>query len=222
MLQLMDSVGKGVELDLYGAYYPPIYTGIKAMDIDGLIQGLHRVDGLSIFYHVFHPVLSSHIIPDDVHNDFALWIREELNDPVLAHLVSDVPGEEPKTVEDVRKDLIRIISDGSKEVQGRRARRPFSFLTCIPVVYPIDIKVRTLGEFLDQVATMPGRALVYHFVFKRVMGYSKTNDFSNWLTENYGLTDVASKLSKLDPQTYTDEERMRQDILDILRGELLK
>jgi len=54
------------------------------------------------------------------------------------------------------------------------------------------------------------------------MGYSKTNDFSNWLTENYGLTDVASKLSKLDPQTYTDEERMRQDILDILRGELLK
>ncbi|BBD72378.1 hypothetical protein HS1genome_0767 [Sulfodiicoccus acidiphilus] len=222
MLELLDSRGKGVELELYGAYYPPIYTGVKALDVEGLLRGLERVDGLSVFYHVFHPIFSSHIIPDDVHNDFAFWIRDELGDSTLAHLVSDVPGEEPRTVEDVRRDLIKILSGASEELRQRKAKRPFSFLTCVPVVYPIDVKLSTLGQLLDQVAMMPARALVYHFVFRRVMGYSKTNDFSQWLTENFGLDEVSIKLSKIDPQTYTDEERMREDVLNVLRGELLK
>ena len=70
--------------EFYGACYPPIYVGFKATTIDELIEGIKKVDGFSIFYHVFRPLFSSHVVPEDMGNDFATWIRDELGDRLLA------------------------------------------------------------------------------------------------------------------------------------------
>ncbi|BCU67092.1 hypothetical protein HS7_05290 [Sulfolobales archaeon HS-7] len=201
-----------VPLEIRAAYYPPIYTGIRAYTLQEFIEGLKKANGLSIFYHVFHPVFTSHIIPDDLHNDFAFWFRTQLEEEDIADMVSDISGGEPRTVEDVRKDIINILSQFSA---SRVARYPFSFLSCTPIVYDTGIRVETPGQLLDSVSTMTARGLVYHFVFRRVMGYTTKNDFSNWL-ESMGLNGPANELSKIDPQTYTDETKLRRDILLVL------
>lgn len=192
------------------AYYPPKYAGFKAYTIDDLVSGIKKADGLSIFYHVFHPLFSSHVVPEDMHNDFAVWIRDELHDLRVAHFVSDIEGKEPRTVEDVRADLVKILTENRVET---RASKPFHFVSCTPVVYKTGKVARNLGELIDTIATISVRSIAYHFVFKRVMGYTAKNDFSAWIEENYGLTELANALSSIDPQTYTDEEKLRSDLL---------
>ncbi|BAB65388.1 DUF5752 family protein [Sulfurisphaera tokodaii] len=192
------------------AYYPPKYAGIKAYTVDELISGIKRVDGLSIFYHIFHPLFSSHVIPEDMHNDFAVWIRDEIHDSRLAQIISDIEGKEPRTVEDVREDLLKILTEN--KVSGR-ASRPFYFVSCNPVIFKTGKVARNLGELIDIIATISMRSIAYHFIFKRVMGYTTKNDFSIWIEENYGLKELADSLSSIDPQTYTDEEKLREDLI---------
>ncbi|MFP3234794.1 MAG: DUF5752 family protein [Sulfolobaceae archaeon] len=69
MKSLKKSANKPFEF--YAAYYPPIYAGFKTTTIDELIESIEKVDGFSIFYHVFHPLFSSHVVPEDMSNDFA-------------------------------------------------------------------------------------------------------------------------------------------------------
>ncbi|MEM3268284.1 MAG: DUF5752 family protein, partial [Metallosphaera sp.] len=48
---------------------------------------------------------------------------------------------------------------------------------------------------------------------RRVMGYAPRNDFSLWLQQEFNAAELADALSKIDPQTYTNEESLRKDIL---------
>ncbi|QKR00008.1 hypothetical protein GWK48_06115 [Metallosphaera tengchongensis] len=198
--------------EFYAAYYPPIYAGKKALTIEDLIDGLRKVDGFSVFYHVFHPVFSSHVIPYDLHNDFAFWIRDELHDPSLAYRVSDVEAVEPKTVEQVREDIINILEESDNKNKGK----PFHFNTCRPVVFDTGIRAHSIGELIDILSNITMRSIVYHLVFRRVMGYAETNDFSAWLIREFQADKVAQSISMLDPQTYNSEEKLRSDILSTL------
>ncbi|AWS00593.1 hypothetical protein DFR87_06285 [Metallosphaera hakonensis JCM 8857 = DSM 7519] len=199
--------------EFHAAYYPPIYAGRKAYTIEELIDGIRKVDGFSLFYHVFHPVFSSHVVPYDLHNDFAFWLRNELHDDSLAYKVSDVEGAEPKTVEQVRDEILKILESSTNKT---RAQKPFHFITCRPVVFDTGKKANSIGEFIDIISNITMRSVVYHFVFRRAMGYSQRNDFSAWLDEEFHVSNLADKLSKIDPQTYVDEETLRQDILLIV------
>lgn len=216
--ELLDKPAR-IPFKFEAAYYPPRYAGIKAYSVDELIEGIKKVDELTIFYHIFHPLFSSHVVPEDMHNDFALWIREELHNLELAQLISDVEGKEPRTVEDVRNDLVKIL--GENKVGGR-ASKPFYFVSCTPVIYDTGKVARTLGELIDNIALLPIRSIAYHFIFKRVMGYSTRNDFSLWIEENYGFKELADALSSIDPQTYTDEEKLREDLLKRIEEVIFK
>ena len=78
-----------------------------------------------------------------------------------------------------------------------------------------------MAEFIDIIASISIRSIAYHFIFRRIIGYEDKNDFSKWIEDNYGLTEISKKLSSLDPQTYTDEEMLRGDLLKIFEQEML-
>ncbi len=199
--------------EFYAAYYPPIYAGRKAYTIEELMDSIRKVDGYSIFYHVFHPIFSSHVVPYDLHNDFAFWIRDELHDESLAYKVSDVEGTEPRTVEQVRDEILKILESSQNRT---RANKPFHFISCRPVIYDTGKRAWSIGEFIDVVSSITMRSVVYHFVFRRVMGYSSRNDFSTWLEQEFQASTIADRLSKIDPQTYVNEEVLREDILSLI------
>lgn len=215
----LDTVGKGISFKFYSAYYPPKYAKLKANSLEELYDKVPIADRHSIFYHVFHPMLSSHAVPEDLPNDFAFWARDSLHDEELAEILADLPGAEPLNVEDIRREILEVLK--TYGVTNRVGEYPFIFMSCVPVVYYTGVEVKTLAEFLDAVATVPVRSIFYHFVYKRVIGEKTRNDFSNWLESNFGLTELANELSKLDPQTYTDEEKFRGDLLKVLERWLL-
>ncbi|MEM0165762.1 MAG: DUF5752 family protein [Saccharolobus sp.] len=215
----LDSKGKGIIFEFYAAYYPPVYSKLKAKTLKELVEGIKKADKYSLFYHIFHPIFTSHLIPEEYSNDFSHWIAVSLGEKELAELVSDIPGAEPRTVEDVRKDLIEILEP---RANNKLALSDFVFVSCRPIIYKTNYIATTLAEFLDEIQTIPGRSLVWHFVTKRVLGIAKRNDFSEWLESNFGLSDVAEVLSKIDPQTYLSEEVLRKDIIRILERMILK
>jgi hypothetical protein len=182
--------------EFYGAYNPPIYVGFKATTIDELIEGIKKVDGFSIFYYVFRPLFSSHVVPEDMSNDFATWIRDKLGNRLLAQEVSDLEGKELRTVENVREDLIKILSEARI---SRTANKPFYFITSKPVVYNTERVAKGLAEFIDITASISIRSITYHFIFRRNIGYEDKNDFSKLIEDNYGLTEPSKKLSSLGP-----------------------
>ncbi len=210
--------GKGIPFVFQGAYYPKLYSKLKANNLAQLADGISKADKFSIFYHIFHPIFSSHLVAEDLPNDFAVWIDQSLGLRELAEKVADIPGGEPRSAEDVRRELLSIINSYKTVREGLRE---FVFVSCYPITYDTGKKASTLAEFLDTLATVDARSVVWHFVSKRILGMSSRNDFSSWIEENFGLKDVASKLSSIDPQTYTDEEKLRQDIVSTLEGELL-
>ncbi|WP_338604230.1 DUF5752 family protein [Sulfolobus tengchongensis] len=215
----LDSKGKGIPFEFYAAYYPPLYSKLKARNLKELVENIKKADKYALFYHVFHPIFSSHLIPEEYSNDFAHWIAESLGDKELAELVSDIPGVEPRTIEDIRSDLIEILEPRINEKTGLRE---FVFVSCRPIIYRTNYVANSLAEFLDMIQVIPGRSLVWHFVSRRVLGLTKRNDFSEWLDSNFGLSDLAEALSKIDPQTYVNEEVLRRDIIRTLERWLLK
>jgi len=122
----------------------------KATTIDELIEGIKKVDEFLIFYHIFHPLFSSHVVPEDISNDLATWIRDELGDKLLAQKVSDIEGKEPRTVENIREDLIKFLSEARI---SRTTNKPFYFITCRPVVYNRRV-AKSLAEFIDIIASI--------------------------------------------------------------------
>lgn len=54
-------------------------------------------------------------------------------------------GKEPRTVENVREDLIKILSEARI---SRTANKPFYFITCKPEVYNTERVAKSLAEFL--------------------------------------------------------------------------
>ncbi len=212
------SYGKGIPFVFQGAYYPKKYSKLKATNLAQLADGITKADKYSIFYHMFHPIFTSHLVAEDLPNDFAVWIDQALGLRELAEKVADLSGAEPKTAEDVRKDLFNTINSYKSVREGLRE---FVFVSCYPIVYDTGKRASTLAEFLDTLATVDSRSVVWHFVSKRILGMSSKNDFSMWLEENFGLKDISYKLSSIDPQTYTNEEKLREDLIKNLEEELL-
>ncbi|MBP1448608.1 MAG: hypothetical protein JZD41_01120, partial [Thermoproteus sp.] len=164
----------------YGAYYVSIYTGLRARTLSEMVDALASVDGGAIFHHFFHKVREKHLMPPQYFDDFALWVGESLGRRDLAMAITQISGREPKTVEDVRRELIEIMTP---HADAAPAKSPFVFVSMEPVVYKTKYVARDLGQFLDAVAEVPDESIVYHFVTRRVLEGAKRNDFSRWLAE---------------------------------------
>ncbi|MFP3200153.1 MAG: DUF5752 family protein [Thermoproteus sp.] len=214
----LDAKGSGSPFKFYTAYYVSLYSRRRARTLRELLEGVRTADKNTLFHHLFHAVRAKHLLPPRYNNDFARWVGEEVGDEELAAALSDVSGAEPATVEDIRKEVASILEPAADERQGRSE---FVFVGMEPVVVETKYVAHTLAEFLDLIEVVPGESIVYHFVTRRALYGAGRNDFSTWLDKNFGLTDVADELSRIDPLAFNSEEALREAILTVLKRELL-
>ncbi|MGC9119080.1 MAG: DUF5752 family protein [Thermoproteus sp.] len=200
------------------AYYLSLYTKVRARNLRELVDGIKKADAGALFHHVFHTVFAKHRLHPYYTNDFAAWVGEELNDEDLAIELSSISGAEPATVEDIRKELLAVLEPRADE---RPARREFVFVSMVPIVYETGLKARTLAEFLDAVGAAPAESVAYHFVTRRVLDGTGRNDFSTWLEAEFGLSEAAAALSRIDPLIFNNEEELKSEVIRVLERELL-
>lgn len=198
-------------------------TRQKANNLSEFLGALRECPEASIFQHTFRTLEEHHFIREGFSNDFGQWVLSACNEPGLAEGLASVDVREFTSVAELRARFIQIVEDfltRSPAAATRTARETFYFCAADSVVIPTNFVARTLHEFAEGLRGVSVHCIHHHFIEARLRLKLMSNDFSQWLHEDLGLTDAARQLNRLDIYTATLDD-VREQIIRIVERALI-
>jgi hypothetical protein len=183
-------------------------TTQKANTLAELLDALRLCADDTIFQHTFRTLQEHHFIREGFSNDFAHWALADCNQPGLAEQLASVDVREFTSLSELRERLIQILerhlelnpSDGPQ-----MADETFYFCASDIVVMPTNFVAETMQQFAQGLREVSVHSIHHHFIEARLRLKLMSNDFSQWLHEDAGLTDTARALNRIDIYTATLE-----------------
>ncbi len=197
-------------------------TKYKANTLPELLDALRACPDDSIFQHAFRTLEEHHFLREGFSNDFAHWTLTACNEPSLAEALASVDVREFTSVPDLRERFIQIVEkflEGDPSAGQRVADETFYFCAADIVVLPTSIEAHTMHEFAEGLRRVSVHSIHHHFIEARLRIKLMSNDFSQWLHEDVGLTETARALNQIDIYTATLED-VRGKIVRILERSL--
>lgn len=180
----------------------------KACNLSELLDALHICPDDSIFQHTFRTLQEHHFIRQGFSNDFAHWSLSACNEPSLAEQLASVDVREFTAIEGLRRRMVEIIDEflqAHPKSGSRPAHEPFYFCASDLVVLPTNFAPDSLRGFLDGLNQVSVHSIHHHFIEARLRLQRMSNDFSNWLEQEVGLTQAAEAIERIDIYTNTLE-----------------
>ena len=180
----------------------------RAINLSELLEALRACPEDSVFQHTFRTLQEHHFLRQGFSNDFAHWSLSACNEPALAEQLASVDVREFTAVEGLRRRMVAIIDEfleNHPRSGSRPAYEPFYFCATDLVVLPTPFAPDTLGGFLDGLNQVSVHSIHHHCIEARLRLHRMSNDFSNWLEEQAGLTEVADAIERIDIYTNTTE-----------------
>lgn len=197
--------------------------GKVARNVKELLQGIKVVPASSIYHHT-HRYLEQHRYFSPEHpNDFSYWISNYLGIKALGEKIASVDIFQFNDIEELRRKFIQILEEYLGEVKSLRNCLPgeeFRFLSSRIFILPTPYVAKDLGEFVGCLRKVTVHALYFHIFEARLRLKKPDNDFSCWLRD-LGYSELADKISRLDPYTYT-LEGLRREIIRLVEEEINK
>jgi hypothetical protein len=190
----------------------------KASNVSELWQALQTCPDDSIFQHTFRTLQEHHFIRQGFSNDFAHWCLSACNEPVLAEQLASVDVREFTEIEGLRRRMVGMLDDFLRQhpQSGTKlAHEPFYFCASSIVVLPTQFAPDTLPGFVDGLRYVAIHSIHHHFIEARLRLHRMSNDFSNWLEQEVGLTQAAESIERIDIYTNT-MDGVRQQIANIV------
>jgi len=178
--------------------------GRAAHGLRELRDRVAEVPVASLLHHFVEGLLRPSFDDPEFRNDFALWARDALRDPVLAERLAVLdPFAPPHDGESLRAELLDVLEDRLAEIAQPAPVPPgheFHFLRSQLVVFDSGLVARTPVELAVRVGDLPRGSVFYHFVDARLRPPRGTDDFSHWL-EGWGESTAAARqrLAAIDP-----------------------
>jgi hypothetical protein len=197
-------------------------TRQKANTLAEFLDALRECPEGSIFQHSFQTLEEHHFIREGFSNDFAHWTLSACNEPGLAEELASVDVREFTSVAELRERFIQIVETFLQRAPAagtRMARETFYFCDSDTVVIPTSFVAHTLHEFTEGLRGVSVHCIHHHFIEARLRLKLMSNDFSQWLHEDLGLTDAARQLNRIDIYTMTLED-VRNQIIRIVERAL--
>jgi hypothetical protein len=188
-------------------------TRFKATTLQEFLEGLRQCAEDSIFQHTFRTLQEHHFFREGFSNDFAQWVLTACNEPGLAERLASVDVREFTSIADLRARFVHMVEDylTAHPASGTRtADEPFYFCASDTVVMPTSFVAHTLREFSDGLRSVSLHSIHHHFIEARLRLKLMSNDFSQWLHEDAGLTETARALNRIDIYTATLEDVRKQ------------
>ncbi|MCI0707852.1 MAG: DUF5752 family protein [Ignavibacteriae bacterium] len=185
----------------------PILLGIKARNLSELLAGMQSVPESSIYYHTHRYLRQHHFLSPEPPNDFAYWITDVLNEDRLAERVSSVDIIQFQSLEALRREFIDILQshmESSERSPSAPAGEEFHFMAARTFVLHTPHVAHNVGEFVAILKEVTPGSLYYHIFEAKLRLEKGENDFSRWFRDQ-GKTELADRLTRLDPYTYTLE-----------------
>lgn len=183
-------------------------TGRRASDVLELLEIMKTASPGSIFHHMHQYFLKPHAIAPEFPNDFAVWVSETLGEFNLAEALANVNPFEFTGIEDLRAELIRIITEHLKNYPLPRKVLPgreFLFNEGVTIVLPTEIEATHLHDFAQKLKEVDYSSVYFHFYESRLRLGKAVDDFSEFLTACLECPGVAAKIKALDPYMYSTE-----------------
>jgi hypothetical protein len=197
-------------------------TRQKSNTLSEFLGALRDCPEGSIFQHTFRTLEEHHFIREGFSNDFAHWALSACNEASLAERLATVDVREFTSVAQLRERFLQIVENflqRSPAAGERIAREPFYFCASDTVVIPTNFVAHTLREFAEGLRGVSVHCIHHHFIEARLRLKLMSNDFSQWLHEDLGLTETARQLNRIDIYTMTLED-VREQIIRIVEGAL--
>ena len=197
-------------------------TRQKSNTLAEFLDALRECPESSIFQHSFQTLEEHHFIREGFSNDFAHWALSACNEPSLAEALASVDVREFTSVAELRERFIQIVENflrGTPAAGTRMARETFYFCASDSVVIPTNFVAHTLREFAEGLRGVSVHSIHHHFIEARLRLKLMSNDFSQWLHEDLGLTEAARQLNRIDIYTMTLED-VRDQIIRIVERAL--
>ncbi|MGC1371380.1 MAG: DUF5752 family protein, partial [Candidatus Sulfotelmatobacter sp.] len=143
------------------------------------------------------------------------------NEPGLAEALATVDVREFTSVGDLRVRFIEIVKEflaRNPAAANRPARETFYFCASDIVVIPTNQVAHTLQEFAEGLRRVSVHSIQHHFIEARLRLKLMSNDFSQWLYEDLGLTEAARQLNRIDIYTVTLDDVKNQIIRIVERA----
>ncbi len=202
-----------------------ILTGLKASNIEELLDLIRDVPGSSIYYHTHHFLQQHEYLSPESPNDFAYWIENVLNEDELGERIASIDTIKYPSIRSLRNEIIRIIEEHIEENPRTKQRFAssngvFHFIKSTSFILPTPYVATSLKDFLEILKKISLDSIYFHMFEARLRLDRETNDFSFWLGTSLSELEVARKITSLDPYTHTMED-LRKRIISIV-GERLK
>ena len=194
----------------------PQLTGIYALNLKELLDGIKKADDSIIYYHTHHYLIQHHYVVPDAPNDFAHWVINTLGERLLGEEISSIDMFTYNTMDDYKQGLIRKLTVFiSKDSKTRRVEinERFNFMKAVTFVMSTGKEAYTLREFHDILKNITIFSVYYHFFESHFRLGSGLDDFSIWIKDELKLSDLAGKIQKLDPYSVT-MDRLKEQIIN--------
>jgi Family of unknown function (DUF5752) len=185
----------------------------RAHTLGELASCLKKVSDASIFYHTFQSIEEHHYTTYS--SEFAQWAVAACNAYALAERMAALDVGEFVSIDDLRTELVHAVEEYVTERPQFRdllAYEPFYFCEEVVFTLPLEMRANNLGELSDGISKLSLQSLHHHFINSRLRLHLKTNDFSNWIQNNFDMPQLSTRLNRLDFHTNT---------LDGLRNEII-
>ncbi|PIR16888.1 MAG: hypothetical protein COV46_06445 [Deltaproteobacteria bacterium CG11_big_fil_rev_8_21_14_0_20_49_13] len=197
-------------------------TGLKASNLEELLENLRTISGSSIYYHTHHFLQRHQHLSPEPPNDFGYWISESLGDDRLGEEISSIDTVSFTSIRGIREGVIEkikkaLVSRPRLKNLSAPEGEDFVFLKSLSFIFPTPFTANNLNEFADHLERNISLSCIYFHMFESRLRLERpTNDFSNWLANSLGEKELALKIAKLDPYTHTGES-LRNIIVRLVR-----
>lgn len=195
-------------------------TGLKASNLPELLALIKEASDSTIYHHTHRFLLQHQYISPEPPNDFAYWVTAALGEDRLGEKLASIDTMKYFNICDLREKIVATI-EAHLKAYPKSAKRSapedevFYLIKCVSFIMPTAYVANDLREFVEILKKVTIDSIYFHMFEARLRLERKTNDFSLWIEGAIGDKDLAGKILKLDPYTYTLED-LRKTIIQMI------
>ena len=223
----MNALDKAKEpFKFYTQLHMPELTGLKAANLQELLDLIKTVSG-SVIYHHTHRFLQQHqYLSPEPPNDFAYWITGILGEEELGELLYSIDTIQYTSIRELRDEIVRTIENYI--IQHPRSLHKFAThgeefhcVKSVSFIFQTPYTASDLKEFQAVLQRVSINSIYFHMFESRLRIGRGTNDFSNWLEDSLSEKKLANKIASLDPYTHT-MENLRITLIKLIEKRIVE
>ena len=196
--------------ELIGVVHLVRPTGVRAHDLESLLEGIERAPDSALFYHTVHPRLRHAGAAEGTADDLSHWVGAVLQDPETAERLSFAVQLRGDSAPDVRGALREAVRATPAEQRRRRAHEggEFQFLSAETVAVPAGTIADSPAALFELLAASDLSVWFHHLLERPWYG---DHALTEWL-EARGETRLARWL---DQGAHSGQplERVRREVI---------